>query len=271
MENYYGFDLGDAESAVALLKKGESKIKILDIAGAKSFITAYALLGNGNVTIGEAACYDPKAIERKLRFKSRFLTDMQNVKKDVKSFSRGVLGQMYLSGDLIKGEDSCFYIGCPAGWDKAAREEYRGIFQQVGFPPAKVVSESRRALVSAGQSKYLQVGYDILSRPVLVVDIGSSTTDFAYISGGKEVQLKTGGEVYFGGGIMDEILLEESVKNSRDSKKIEKIFSESEPWRTYCEFAARKLKEKYFSDVDYWSKNLCIQSVKLTGGFWAQN
>ena len=118
MEKYYGFDLGDAESAIALLKRGESlEPEILSVNDTKSFITAYAMLKNGQLLIGEGACYSPDAVNRKLRFKSRFLTDTVNVTKDIKSFAAGVLGELYLNGDLIKGEDSCFYIGCPAGWE----------------------------------------------------------------------------------------------------------------------------------------------------------
>ncbi len=214
MDRYYGFDLGDAESAVTRFDKNkDTSPEVLRINEAKSFITAYALLRDGKLLIGEGACYAPDATKRKERFKSRFLTDPET-SKDVKSFASGVLGELYLNGDLIKSDDSCFYIGCPAGWDKVAREEYRSIFEKAGYPPVKIISESRAALVSACQSKHLQVGYDILNRPVLVVDIGSSTTDFAYIMGGKEVELKTGGEVFLGGGVMDEILLEESVKAS---------------------------------------------------------
>ena len=55
-----------------------------------------------------------------------------------------------------------------------------------------------------------------MSRPVLVVDIGSSTTDFAFIMGGHEVELQTAGEVRLGGGIMDELVLEESVRRSEN-------------------------------------------------------
>ena len=263
MNRYYGFDLGDAESAVTRLDRHEQLVpEVLSIREMKSFVTAYALLKNGDLLIGEGACYDPDAVTKKLRFKSRFLNDASSA-KDIKSFASGVLGELYLNGDLIKGDDCSFYIGCPAGWDKAAREAYREIFERTGYPPAKIISESRAALVSACQSKHLQVGYDILSRPVLVVDIGSSTTDFAYIMGGKEVELKTGGEVYLGGGIMDEILLEESVNAANDPKKIRKIFSESEAWKSYCEFACRRLKEKYFSDEEYWKKNDCQQTVTI--------
>ena len=125
------------------------------------------------------------------------------------------------------------------------------------------MSESRAALVSACRSKHLQVGYDILSKPVLVVDVGSSTTDFAYIMSGKEVELKTGGEVALGGGIMDEILLEEAVAASPDPEKIRRVFAENEAWRTYCEFAARRLKEKYYSDVEYWQSEPLTQTISL--------
>ena len=266
MDRFYGFDLGDAESAVTRLDKTEDLVPVvLTINEAKSFITAYALLRDGKLLIGEGACYAPDATKRKERFKSRFLTDPEAT-KDVRSFASGVLGELYLSGDLIKSDDCCFYIGCPAGWDKTAREEYRSIFEKTGYPPVKIISESRAALVSACQSKHLQVGYDILNKPVLVIDIGSSTTDFAYIMGGKEVELKTGGEVFLGGGVMDEILLEESLKASPNEARIRKIFEESEPWKSYCDFAARRLKEKYFSDEEYWKDNECSQSVSIRQG-----
>ena len=263
MERFYGFDLGDAESAVTRIIKGQDEAPtVIPVQEAGSFITAYAMKRSGQLLIGEGACYDPDVLVRKLRFKSRFLTD-SFAKNDIKSFASGVLGELLLSGDLVRGDDQCFYIGCPAGWDKAAREDYRGIFESAGYPPLKIVSESRAALVSACRSKHLQVGYDILSKPVLVVDIGSSTTDFAYIMSGKEVELKTGGEVALGGGVMDEILLEEAISNSSDPSKLRKIFKENEAWRTYCEFAARRLKEKYYSDVEYWSKEPLTQTISI--------
>lgn len=263
MERFYGFDLGDAESAVTRIIRGEdASPKVIPVQEVGSFITAYAMKKSGQLLIGEGACYDPDVLVRKLRFKSRFLTDSA-AKNDIKSFASGVLGELLLSGDLVRGDDQCFYIGCPAGWDKSDREDYRGIFESAGYPPLKIVSESRAALVSACRSRHLQVGYDILSKPVLVVDVGSSTTDFAYIMSGKEVELKTGGEVALGGGIMDEILLEEAIDASSDPAKIRRIFRENEAWRTYCEFAARRLKEKYYSDEEYWQKELLTQTVSI--------
>ena len=220
MERFFGFDLGDAESAVAVLgKEKTSKPEVLTVCDAKSFITAYArTMDREGILIGENACYAQNTSERHLRFKSRYLVD-PGVDKDIKSFAGGVLGELYASGDLIQNEDCSFYVGCPAGWDRAARERYRRIFERTGYPPTKIISESRAALVAACQSRHLQVGYDILSHPVLVVDIGSSTTDLAYIEKGREVELRTAGEVFLGGGLMDETVLEESLKASKDEKK----------------------------------------------------
>ena len=266
MERFYGFDLGDAESAVSRLQKKEQSVpEVIPVCGAKSFITAYANLSSGELQIGEQACYSANAIRRRIRFKSGFLTDPA-VADDVKRFAAGVLGELYGSGDLVQNDDCCFYIGCPAGWSKNARERYREIFERAGYPPTRIVSESRAALVSACQSRHLQVGYDILSRPVLVVDIGSSTTDFAYIMGGKEVEMRTGGEVLLGGGLMDEILLENSISRSPDAAQLRKVFAESEPWRSYCEFAARRLKEKYFSDEEFFKDTGCSETIMVRYG-----
>ena len=140
MDRFFGFDLGDAESAIArLYKEDQVTPEMLTVAGEKSFITAYAQLASGELIIGEKACYADNVVRRKLRFKSRFLSDRSSA-GDVKSFAAGVLGELYGNGDLIRNEECCFYVGCPAGWDKNTREHYREIFESAGYPPAKIIS-----------------------------------------------------------------------------------------------------------------------------------
>ena len=264
MERFYGFDLGDAESAVARTQRnqGADEPQVLQVCDAQSFITAYARLSDGRLLIGESACYSADAIVRKVRFKSRFLSDAESA-KDIRTFAAGVLSELIGSGNLVQGEECAVYVGCPAGWRKPDRERYREIFEETGYPPVRIVSESRAALISACLSRHLQVGYDILSKSVLVVDVGSSTTDFAFIESGREVELQTAGEVLLGGGITDEMLLWESVLSSPDSAAIRQLLEKSESWRNYCEFAARRLKEKYFSDEDYWASRSCSRSIEI--------
>jgi hypothetical protein len=96
MDRFFGFDLGDAESAIARLTKDEQKTpEMLTVVGEQSFITAYAQLASGELIIGEKACYADNAVKRKLRFKSRFLTDRSS-DADVRSFAAGVLGELYV-------------------------------------------------------------------------------------------------------------------------------------------------------------------------------
>lgn len=264
MGQFYGFDLGDAESAVARTRKDDKSetAKILPVCDAQSFVTAYARLTDGRLLIGESACYSADALTRKVRFKSRFLKDPE-CRKDIRIFASGVLSELIGSGQLVPEQENVFYIGCPAGWKKMDRERYREIFEETGYPPVRIVSESRAALISACESRHLQVGYDILSKSVLVVDVGSSTTDFAYIESGREVELQTAGEVMLGGGITDEMLLRESVLASPDRAAIEQILGQNEAWRNYCEFAARRLKEKYYSDEEYWASRSCSRSIEI--------
>ncbi len=247
---FWGFDLGDGESAVARTD-GETQAlpEIVAVDGYRVFITAWALMKSGEVRIGESAAKSAaSAIRSAARFKSRFLDPNSDTAGLTRDFSTRVLESLRQSGALKGGENNnCFYIGCPAGWDKAARERYQTIFENMGCPAPHVVSESRAVMVGSVQSNSLRDYVDLRSKSILVIDIGSSTTDFAYINKGKESEIRTGGEVALGGGIMDEVLLEACLNASSHTKALRKVFAESEPWRVDCELRARRLKEKYFS------------------------
>ena len=65
MNRFFGLDLGDAESAVSRLEKGSlDQPVIIPVAGARSFITAYASLTTGEIQVGERACYSENAIKK---------------------------------------------------------------------------------------------------------------------------------------------------------------------------------------------------------------
>ena len=247
---FWGFDLGDGESAVARTgETGQSAPEIMEVEGRKVFLTAWALMKSGEVRIGENAAKSASAAMRSsARFKSRFLDPTSDSGGLIRDFSARVLESLRSSGQLKGGESgNRFYIGCPAGWDAAARQRYETIFETLGCPAPRVVSESRAVMVGSVQSNSLRDYVDLRTKTVLVVDIGSSTTDFAYIRKGKETEIRTGGEVSLGGGIMDEQLLERCVAASPNAAALRRVFQESEPWRVDCELRARRLKERFFS------------------------
>ena len=216
MMNYWGFDLGDGESTVARVPgEGPYSPEVVPVEGSPVLLTAWALMKIGELRIGERAARSASAALRSA-----------------------------LSGG---DKSNSVYIGCPAGWDKKARERYLSIFETLGLPAPQVISESRAVMVGAIQSNSVRDHVDLRTKSVLVIDIGSSTTDFAFVNEGREAEIRTGGEVALGGGIMDETLLEACVAASPQAAAIRKVFAASESWRVDCELRARRLKEQYFS------------------------
>ena len=265
---YWGFDLGDGESALArTFSEGRSYPEIVDVDGRKVTITVWAVMRNGEVRIGEnAARSAASAVRSAARFKRRFLDTQSDSAALIRDFSARVFESLRESKALIGGENSnCVYVGCPAGWDSAARERYQNIFETIGFPRPHVVSESRAVMVGAIQSNSVRDHLDLRSKSVLVIDIGSSTTDFAFINKGKETEIRTGGEVALGGGVMDEILLNACVDASPYPSELRTVLEESESWRVDCELHARHLKERYYSlPAEERAEEDCTESLLIT-------
>ncbi|MCR5137252.1 MAG: hypothetical protein K6C12_09170 [Oscillospiraceae bacterium] len=247
---YWGFDLGDGESTLARVgDAGAAPPEIVEVDGKKVTITVWAVMSNGEVRIGENAARSAAAAVRSAaRFKRRFLDPQSDSAALIRDFSARVFESLRESGALVGGENSnTVYVGCPAGWDSDARLRYQRIFETIGFPSPQVVSESRAVMVGAVQSNSVRDSVDLRSKSVLVIDIGSSTTDFAFIHKGQEREIRTGGEVFLGGGIMDELLLQRCVDASPNAAALRRVMGESESWRVDCELRARQLKEKYYS------------------------
>ena len=268
MMQFWGFDLGDGESTLARVgSEGKSYPEIVEVEGRKVIITVWAIMRNGEVRIGENAARSAAAAVRSAaRFKRRFLDTQSDSAALIRDFSARVFEELRGSGALVGGEkNNSVYVGCPAGWDAAARERYQRIFETIGFPTPHVVSESRAVMVGAIQSNSVRDHVDLRSKSVLVVDIGSSTTDFAYINKGKEAEIRTGGEVTLGGGVMDELLLEGCVERSRSAAALRKVLEESESWRVDCELHARQLKERYYSrPLEEREEEDCCESLLIT-------
>ena len=268
MMYYWGFDLGDGESTLARVgSEGKNVPEIVEVDGKKVTITVWAVMRSGEVRIGENAARSASAAVRSAaRFKRRFLDTQSDSAALIRDFSARVFESLRGSGALTGGEKSnSVYVGCPAGWDADARERYQRIFETIGFPSPKVVSESRAVMVGAIQSNSVRDHVDLRSKSVLVIDIGSSTTDFAYINKGREAEIRTGGEVALGGGVMDEVLLEACIAASPNAAALRRVMEESESWRVDCELHARKLKEQYYSQpADEHGRPACSDSLMIT-------
>ena len=255
---YIGIDLGDGESAVALLEENsviEPVIQPID--GHGSILSVVGMSGT-QVMIGEKALLDRKVVHLRTRFKSRYLTAL-DAERDIERFAFGVRSAL-INDDPEFFSDSYITVGCPAGWKDTDRERYAEIMRKAGFENVHIVSESRAAFFYARYAHELNVAPELLDSSTLVIDIGSSTTDFAYIVNGRESKIGTFGDVSLGGGLIEACMLRRAVAHSQQREALEYAFNESSSWKNRCEIVARRLKEQYFLSEEQWVNVPCVAS-----------
>ena len=241
---YIGFDMGDGESAVAAFEQGSSiEPIILPLCGVRSLLSAVGMR-EGEIVIGERAYTDALAEQLSVRFKSRFSHDLSGA-EDISRFVRGVLRDLINSGHF-SGDDQ-FIVGCPAGWNAADRARYKELLLKSGVRQPQVISESRAAFLYAKYAHTVALDIDLLNESALVIDVGSSTLDYAYIVEGRETGIGTFGETSLGGGLLDAAILRRAIANNLECEQLESVFAHSRSWYSYCEIEARRLKEEYFS------------------------
>ena len=246
-----GFDLGDGESAVTLLD-GDSTVepRVIPIHARSSILSAVGMK-DGRIVVGEEASVLSGAQDVKVRFKSRYLTD-PGAAADVRLFAQGVMNELMREEPALMAQVSSTVVGCPAGWGEGRREQYAMLMESAGFPNVHVVPEPRAAFLYARHARGLRIDPGLMSHSAMVIDIGSSTTDFAYIIDGHQQELSLFGDTNLGGGVLDELILSRSIAQSPDRQALERVMQESPAWKSYCELEARRLKEKYFLNEGKW-------------------
>ncbi len=266
--DYFGFDLGDGESAMAWMRAGKkTEPQMVELRGRKSVITALASHPEKGMFIGEEACHISGADWLQVRFKSRYLKDSAGSGSLVMMFAREILNALAADGRMDSPETACFFVGCPSGWPKETREAYRNLFVRAGMVNCEVVSESRAAFMFARESGELRVSDDLLTLPTLIIDAGSSTTDFTFVADLAERSLASDfGEVNLGGGLLDKMLMELNVSRSPQKRQLEDIFGRFPQYAARCEFEARRVKEMYFTQARRGGALRAESAVKLYAG-----
>ncbi len=245
--DYFGFDLGDGESAVAWVRSGtQTEPQLIEISGRKSCLTALGEHGEMGTLIGEQA-YLADADKLYLRFKSKYLDDREYAAPLIRRFARAVLSELMKSGKLTDVDRAAFFVGCPSGWSDCDRDDYKLLFEQAGFRNVTIVSESRAAFLFVRESGELNLSDSTLARPTLIIDSGSSTTDLTFINELRTVRAFDFGETHLGGGLIDQMLLEVNLRRSASRYRLAEIFEQCPQYLARCELEARKVKEMYFT------------------------
>ena len=244
---FIGFDLGHGETALGrAYARSMREPEILDFHGQKSFVTAVAKTQDG-VKIG-ADAVNLSVMGNKpnvwVKFKGRDVSD-PGIKIPTQLFSKTLMNSLEKERKIQGVGRSQFVVGCPSGWDQGDRDHYRKLFNGAGLKSVRIVPESRAALMTALEQGYLSL--DAARSSVLIVDIGSSTTDFTYC---RDLDAEDVGHNILGSGLLDTEIFKLNLARQKDKARIEKLIKKYPHYRPIMEYWCRLAKEQFFNGQD---------------------
>ncbi|MEH2142662.1 Hsp70 family protein [Nostoc sp.] len=245
-----GFDLGHGETAVAkAIVESIEPPQMLEINNKKNQVTALGWHPKLGYLVGEQALIQAGVTQLTISFKQKPNNDPK-YRETISTFVATYYRLLKESKQVEGGEGSYFYIGCPSGWSVSDRTEYQKLLQEAGIPRLNVVPESRAAFMQAKEAGKLE--YDKLVASVLIVDIGSSTTDFTLVKSLEEIPIDFGSNT-LGASLIDKAIFARTLANHEQKTLLEKVFEEYPHHQARCELACRKAKEDYFSNEQLYS------------------
>ncbi|MBD2012854.1 hypothetical protein H6F96_02330 [Microcoleus sp. FACHB-53] len=250
VEETIGFDLGHGETAVAKARiESIEPPEMLEINNKKVQITALGWHPELGYLIGEQALIQAGVTQLQISFKKKPNNDL-NYRKTILNFLEAYYRLLKDSKQIEGGTTSQFFVGCPSGWSVSDREEYQMLLKESGIPLLSVVPESRAAFMQAKEAGKLD--YDKLKSAVLIVDIGSSTTDFTLVKSLHEIPIDFGSND-LGASLIDKAIFARTLANHEDKALLEQVFEDYPHHQARCELACRKAKEDYFSNEQLYS------------------
>ena len=245
-----GFDLGHGETAVAKAKvESIEPPEMLEINSKKIQITAIGTHPHLGTLVGEQALIHPGVTRLQISFKQKPNND-PNYRQTIRSFLETYYRLLKESKQIEGGEGSYFFVGCPSGWSVQEREEYQYLLKEAGIGLLSVVPESRAAFMQAKEGGKLD--YYELKSSVLIVDIGSSTTDFTLVKSLSEIPMDFGQNA-LGAALIDKAIFARTVASHGQKQLLEKVFEQHPHHKSRCELQCRKVKEDYFSNENLYS------------------
>ncbi|MFB2919062.1 Hsp70 family protein [Aerosakkonema funiforme] len=245
-----GFDLGHGETAVAkAIVESIEPPEMLEVNNKKIQVTALGWHPDLGYLVGEQALIQAGVTQLKITFKQKPNND-PTYRETIRTFLETYF-RLLKDNKQIKGGDSdYFYVGCPSGWSLSDREEYQKLLKEAGIPLLSVVPESRAAFMQAKEAGKLE--YDKLKSSVLIVDIGSSTTDFTLVKSLHEIPIDFGSNS-LGASLIDKAIFARTLAKHEQKDLLARVFAEYPHHQARCELACRKAKEDYFSNEQLFS------------------
>jgi hypothetical protein len=243
-----GFDFGHAETALAIVKDARStELGRLDLPSGRRrpvMVTAVAQCPDG-VLIGYPAIDTDRATTRQIGFKSPGL-HLPHVADPVRWFVSAVRDEIRNEGYLAADRPTKWVFGAPSGWDTMTAEAFRVLLVELGLGEVEVIRESRAAMLYARDSGDFSLDESALLRSVLVVDLGSSTTDFTVVEGLTEKPNDARIGDRLGASLIDQAVMSWTLSHNPKAEELRGWLDRSPREWARLELACRWAKEDYF-------------------------
>ncbi len=267
-----GFDFGHGETALAKVSSmaNDSEPEMLEISGRKSQVTALAFKPDSGDLVGDQALKTTGITELYIGFKPlRHNLNSPEHQQIVKRFVRKYLDVLKQSGQITGCDHTFFVVGAPSGWSAAERLTYAEILQQAGMRRIAVEKESRAAFLHLKESGTSEVNSEQLMQHVLIIDIGSSSTDFTIVNRMEASPVEDFG-LSLGAGLIEEMIFDRTLLRMKQEKpdtldRLADMFRQFPHFKRQCLIACREGKEKFFSIPElYGSADMLVDcSIKF--------
>jgi len=254
-----GFDLGHGETSVSICTLDDNaRPQDLEVwgGGMKSVITAVGWHPEQGVVVGNSALTNAKVEKTRICFKgdpkgrageTKDATDERN--GVVQAYFKAWCDKLAQNNQVSADGATKYYVGCPSGWSPESISCYKKMLAEIGGRDITIVKESRAGFVNTVESGTSTLALEDLRKDVLIVDIGSSTTDLTLVH---DLLDEDFGNPQLGAALIDQTLFRRTLEQSAARAPWEAAFAKNSKLRARCEIACRKAKEIYFrSEQDY--------------------
>ncbi len=242
-----GFDLGHGEFSLAEvpMQLGEQP-QTIEINKRETQITAVGKDQKGQTIIGRNAVRKSDMQSFEICFKKKPSICSTLDKQSIHDFVTEVYNHLIKDKRCEEPENTYFFVGCPSGWQVPEKDAYEQMITGAGLPNVSIVRESRAALLHAKEIQRIRPSD--LAKSVLVIDIGSSTTDFTWVIDKNDNPIDFGKKL--GASLIDKEIFKRTLDAHPNKEGLEEIFQKYPVFENRCEFACRVNKEEYFRNPD---------------------
>ena len=255
-----GFDLGHGDTSVSRVSATGGDSQKLEVVTGYKVIPSVVGTENETPIVGKRALTDPEVIQPRQQFKSPDISKPE-VGGPLRSFVSGVMKSLRSNNSTVLFDSTTLIVfGHPSAWSNEQRLSYGRLLKgQISGPQFMLVPESRAAFLTMREEK--ELNQNDIHEPILIVDFGSSTTDFTFVHDLRPGELPIGKQYPLGASRIEQQLVQRALFTSPHRAKIEAWWKQAPGDYHRTVFKFREAKEEFFNAEDTWRKGRPMEVI----------